>query len=169
MSTQAPIIIEQSKGQDVQTLSYLIIFKLAWFIMLIAFPALKTYSVVIEEEDPKAKGFQIKWGYYWVTAPYLILLFKLFDWILGKYIAFHLVNLMITFILTRNNGYYVRQITVKLTAKLYKTYYRQIKDIPDFLGNLLKNISMLFLNAIFKAKKDPKEGENPVPRRTKFE
>ncbi|EAX99846.1 hypothetical protein TVAG_419030 [Trichomonas vaginalis G3] len=161
--------IKQTPKQDVQTISYLIVFKLAWLIMVIAYPALKTYSVVIEQEDQRANGLRIKWGYYWITAPFLVMIFKLFDWILGDKITFHIINLIITFILTKNNDYYIRQLTIKLTAKFYKNYYKQIKEIPTFIGNLFKNGSVLIVSLIFGGKKQEPQESEKAPRRTKFE
>ena len=136
--------------------------RLSSFVILILFPALKTFAALTVQEK-RALTYQMKWAYYWITVPYLLVIYFIAEIFLNKYLWFHVTALICSFVFSFNNGFLARQITVLLTSKIYKKYYRQIKKIPQLFGKILQQFPNLILSLLTGNKQEETQ-EQPTVR-----
>ena len=158
-SPPAPIVSEFSKVDFL---------RIASFTILILFPALKTFASLTVEEK-RALAYQMKWAYYWITVPYLVIIYLVADLFLKNYLWFHVLSLILSVVFSFNNGFITRQLTVLITSKIYKKYYRQIKKIPQLFGKILKKFPNLVLALLTgnKQEEEPVQANVRVHRRPK--
>ena len=140
----------------------------ASFVILILFPALKTFASLTVQEK-RALTYQMKWAYYWITLPYLIIIYLIADIFLKSFFWFHVLSLIFSIVFSFNNGFVTRQLTVFITSKIYKKYYRQIKKIPRLFGSVLKKFPNLVLALLTgnKQEEEPVQTNVRVHRRPK--
>ena len=138
MSETSPSLNSGFSGVDFLTL--------ASFILIIGFPALKTFSALVVDEKP-ALAFQMKWSYYWISLPYVLITYKILEIFLKKYFWFHMMSFLMSAVLSFNNGFIIRQMTVYITSKFYKSHYKTIKKIPQMFSKAFAQIPKLILSA----------------------
>jgi hypothetical protein len=97
------------------------------FWLLLVWPAIKTLARI----HAATRGHIGRWGLYWMASPVVFLVLKFLQILAQWNPALILVQLLVSVILSHNNGWLVHSFTQTFLAKLYQKHYGLFRRIPE--------------------------------------